>query len=393
MRKLVEKYIFSQEKNRAKIYNEVKKKALKREIFLASIAPFYKQIANGDVAGLSVPAFNIRTLTFDTACSIFKVAKKNKTSAFVIEVASSEMEYTRQTPEEFALCVLGAAIKEKYKGPIFLQGDHFYLKDTSQETINNLQNLILQCQKAGFYNFDIDCSALALEDNIKYTNYFIEFIKKNQPQGIEVAIGGEVSSIGGSASLTTGGDTKPGQLEEFLKRVHGLTKVSCQTGTRHGGNVLPSGLIKNINIDFVNIKRLSEVAKHYGLAGIVQHGASTLQESQFAELVKANVLEVHLSTLFSDIVFDSRYFPKALKEKMYSWVEQNFTEQKKNFDSDRQFIKVFRKKALGIFKKEIWQMLDKNIKGIRRELEEKFLFFFKIFGVYNTKDLIKKIYN
>jgi len=399
MRNFIQKKIF--EGKAKEVLPKIRKKALKRGIFFASIAPLYKEVVKGNIADFSVPAFNIRTLTFDTACSIFKAAKKTLSAAFILEIASSEMEYTKQNPEEFVLCILGGAIKEKYKGQIFLQGDHFFLKNTSEATISSLQNLILQSLAAGFYNFDIDCSVLSTEDNIKYTNHFTEFIRKNQPQGVEVAVGGEVSSIGGgSASLTTGGssclttgdDTTPSELEYFLKKVQGLTKVSCQTGTRHGGKVLASGLVEAVDIDYENIRKLGEIAKQYGLAGIVQHGASTLQDMQFTELRQAKVLEVHLSTLFTDIIFDSRYFPKDLKEKMYSWMEQNFAEERESFVSGQQFMKVFRKKSLGIFKKNIWQMPKKNIKGISKELGEKFLFFFKVFGVNNTRDLVKKIY-
>lgn len=376
----------------AKIFPKIRKQALKHGVFLASLESLYKEIAKGSVSDFSVPAFNIRTLTFDTAYSIFKVAKKTKASAFILEIASSEMDYTKQSPEEFALCVLGAAIKAKYKGPVFLQGDHFYLKDTTEQSISNLQNLILQSLEAGFYNLDIDCSALSPEDNIKYTNYFVEFIKKNQPQGIEVVIGGEVSSIGSSASLTAGEETTQAQLEDFLQKVHGLIKVSCQTGTRHGGKVLSSGLIENVNINFENIKKFGEIAKQYGLAGVVQHGASTLRENQFIELKRAGILEVHLSTLFMDTIFDSHYFPKDLKNRMYSFLEQNFAKEREGFESSLQFIRILRKKALGIFKKQIWQMPEKNIKKIRQELEERFTFFFKIFGVCDTKNLVDKIY-
>ncbi len=386
MRKLISKYIFGPEKNRAKIFQKVRNKALKAGIFLASIVPLYKEITKGDITGFSVPAFNIRALTFDTACSIFKAVKKEKAGAFILEIASSEMEYTKQSPEEFSLCVLGAAIKEKYRGQIFLQGDHFYLKNTSEEAINNLQNLILKSLNAGFYNFDIDCAALSFEENIKYTNYFLEFIKKNQPQGVEVAVGGEVSSIGGEETTTVG-------LEDFLKKVQGLTKVSCQTGTRHGGKVLASGLVEGVDINFENIKKLGEIAKQYGTAGVVQHGASTLQESQFTELVKVGVLEVHLSTIFTDIIFDSKCFPKELKEKIYSWLEKNFIKERDGSSSRAQFIKIFRKKVIGFFKKELWQMAKKNLKDIDKDLEEKFGFFFKIFRVSNTQDLVNKIYN
>jgi len=386
IRKIVEQYIFGPEKNRAKIYSKVKEKALKKGIFLASIAPLYKEIAKGNITNLSAPAFNVRTLTFDVACSIFKVAKKMLAGAFILEIARSEMKYTRQTPQEFALCVLGAGIKEKYKGQVFLQGDHFYLKDASDESINDLKSLVLESIKAGFFNIDIDCSGLDFQENIKQTSNLLQFIKKNQPQGIEMAVGGEVNSIGGENTTTE-------QLERFLKSVQGLSKVACQTGTRHGGRVLTSGVVENVDLDFENIKQLGRVAKQYGVAGVVQHGASTLQENQFVGLAKSGVLEVHLSTLFTDIIFDSRYFPKELKEIMYSWVEQNFTEERKNFETYAQFIKVMRKKSIGVFKRNLWQMPKEDIKAIRKELEEKFEFFFRVFGVNGAQDLIKKIYN
>ncbi len=383
MRNFVQKAIFKGKEKEALF--KVRKKALRKNIFLSSLSLLYKDISKGNITGLTLPAFNIRTLSFDTASAIFKVAKKIKSSAFILEIAKSEMEYTKQTPQEFALCVLAGAVKEKYKGQIFLQGDHFCLKDTSESSIKNLESLILKSIEIGFYNIDIDCSSLAFEENIKQTSNFLQFIKKNQPQGIEMVVGGEVNSIGGA-------NTTPEQLEQFLRGVQGLSKVACQTGTKHGGNILPSGEIAKVKIDFENIRKLNLIAKQYGLPGIVQHGASTLEQSQFEELNKAGILEVHLSTLFSDIVFDSKFFPKDLKEEMYTYTEQNFSIERKSASSYIQFIERYRKKSLGIFKQQIWKIPEKNIKQIKLELEEKFKFFFKVFGVNDTQDLIKKIY-
>ncbi|MDD4989984.1 MAG: class II fructose-bisphosphate aldolase [Candidatus Pacebacteria bacterium] len=386
MRKIVEQYIFGPEKNRAKIHNKIKQEAVKRGIFLSSLIPLYKDIAKGNLEGFSVPAFNIRTLTFDIAKSVFRAAKKEKASAFILEIASSEMEYTYQTPDEYAICCLGAAIDEKFKGQVFLQGDHFYLKNAINKSVAGLQNLILRAFGAGFYNIDIDCSALALPENIEQTIDLAGFIKQNQPQGINAAIGGEVSSIGGV-------ETTQQELETFLRGAgKDIIKVSCQLETRHGGKILPSGDIELVEIDFEKLKRFSEISRQYNLAGIVQHGASTLKEEQFSQLVEAGVLEVHLSTLFQNLFFESAYLPKDLKEKMYAYISQNFSREQRSFESEKQFFYAFRKKALGIFKKEIWQMPKKNINGICEELEEKFRFFFKVFGVNNTKDLIKKLY-
>lgn len=385
MRKLVEQYVFGPEKNRAEIYDNVKNKALKKGIFLASTALLYKEIAKGNAEGFSVPAFNIRTITFDSACAVFKAAKKTKTKAFILEIAKSEMEYTKQTPQEFAFCCLGAALEEKYKGPIFLQGDHFCLKDQKESSAKELEDLILKSIQAGFFNIDIDCSDMDFQENLKNTVRFSRFIKNNQPFGIEMTIGGETNAIGGEATTLC-------ELERYLKEHPGVNKVSCQTGTNHGGNVLASGERAEVFLDYNNIKELGKTARNYGLAGIVQHGASTLKDEQFNLLRQADILEIHLSTIFSDIILDSLSFPRDLGEKINFWTKQNFAIEKSDFQSEIQFEKIYRKKSLGVFKREIWKMPFKNIKGIREELEKKFSFFFSVLGVRDSENLIKKIY-
>lgn len=386
MRSLIEQYIFNPAKDKAKIYQKVKKQALKRGIFLSSLFSLYKEIAAGNISGFCVPAFNIRTLTFDIAKAVFRAAKKEKANAFILEIACSEMDYTNQTPQEYSLCCLAAALEEKFQGQVFLQGDHFYLNEDTDKAILALENLITQALLAGFYNFDIDCSALNITANIQRTIHLAHFVKNHQPLALSAVLGGEVSAIGSA-------DTTPEQLENFLKATAGeIMKVSCQFQTRHGGKISSLGEVAKIEIDVQKLKTLNNIARDYGLAGVVQHGASTLPQEQFAQLVKAGILEVHLSTLFQNIFFESPYLPPQLKEKMYAYLLQHFPEEQKRFASETQFLYALRKKALGIFKKEIWQMPPKNINGICEALEEKFRFFFKVFNVNNTQELIKKLY-
>ena len=113
------------------------------------------------------------------------------------------------------------------------------------------------------------------------------FIRSLEPQGVTVSVGGEIGEVGGKNSTVE-------ELEAYLKNYgeslakmgHGLTglsKISVQTGTTHGGVVLPDGSIAEASIDFATLKALSEVAKRtYGLAGAVQHGASTLPVSRIS---------------------------------------------------------------------------------------------------------------
>lgn len=315
----------------------------------ASIKKLYQSDKVGD---FTVPAFNIRTLTYDAIRALFRAAKQTNTGAFIIELAKSEMTYTDQSPEEYADNCMRAAKAENFEGPIFLQGDHFKLKENTKENIKELENLITQSIKVGFYNIDIDCSALPLEENIKQTNYFINFIKNLEilkSQDIEISIGGEVGQIGKQ-------NTSPNDLEQFLGKVKGISKVAVQTGTAHG---------KGGEVDFELVKELGKIAKQNGLAGIVQHGASTLPDGIFEKFSKLDVCEIHLATGINQIIIDN--LPQELREKTKS------------------------KKDLGPLKREISNIDEKYKNDIVNKLEKEFIFFFEKLNVENTAKLVSGI--
>ena len=48
----------------------------------------------------TVPAINVRGLSYDTGRSIFRTAIKLKAGAFILEIARSEIGYTEQRPAE-----------------------------------------------------------------------------------------------------------------------------------------------------------------------------------------------------------------------------------------------------------------------------------------------------
>ncbi|NQU82717.1 MAG: class II fructose-bisphosphate aldolase, partial [Parcubacteria group bacterium] len=275
---------------------------------------------------------------------------QTNTGAFIIELAQSEMGYTDQTPQEYAENIKKAAEAEQFQGPIFLQGDHFKLKENTPENIKELEELITQAIQAGFYNIDIDCSALSLEENIKQTIYLIDFIRKIQPKDINVSVGGEVGQIGSE-------NTSPVDLKEFLTKVKGISKIAVQTGTAHG---------RGGEVDFDLVEELGKIAKKHNLAGVVQHGASTLPDDIFARFPKLDVCEIHLSTGVNQIVIDN--LPEELKVKIKS------------------------KKDLGPLKKEILSIDQNHIDDIVKKLEKEFSFFFEKLKVADTAELISGIY-
>ncbi len=389
------------------IAKQIRETAKQKGIYPASIHQFYMARGKNEFEGVTVPAINIRTLTYDLACAIFRVAKKHSAGAFIFEIAKSEIGYTNQPPVEFAAMVLAGAIKENYSGPVFIQGDHFQLKaakykEKPQKEIETVKTLIKDSIEAGFYNIDIDSSTLV--DLSKPTlaeqqrlNYEVcakltKFIRSIEPEGVTVSVGGEIGEIGTQNSTPEDLQAYMNGLQSELgEGVTGISKISIQTGTTHGGVVLPDGSIAKIKLDFDTLKTLSETArKEYGMAGAVQHGASTLPPEAFHKFVECETAEVHLATAFQNIIYESNQFPEDLKQEMYTWLKQNLSSERKEGQTDEQFIYKTRKKAFGQYKKQIMAMPQQTRTTIATEVEKQFEFLFKQLNVVNTKTLVEK---
>ena len=381
--------------------------ALKEGVYPCSIYEFYVARGKGRFGGFTVPAINLRGMTYDLARSIFRVAEKNHSGAFIFEIARSEIGYTDQSPAEYSGVVLAAAMKENYSGPVFIQGDHFQVnaakyKQNPEEETNNLKTLITDAVDSGFYNIDIDSSTvvdLSKPDvkNQQLPNYEIcakltQFIRGIEPRGITVSVGGEIGEIGHKNSTPEDLNAFMTGLKEKLPRgLIGISKISVQTGTTHGGIVLPDGSVAQVDLDFNTLKTLSEAArKEYGLAGAVQHGASTLPAEAFHKFVECETAEVHLATEFQNMIYESAHFPADLKKKMYRWLKVNAANEAKQGETEEQFLYKTRKKALGPFKKEIMHLPTEKRDAIAVEIENKFDFLFKQLNAVDKRDLVDK---
>lgn len=372
----------------------------------ASIQGLYEELGR-DYRGFTVPAMNIRGLTYDTARAVFRKAIEKNLGAFIFEIARSEIGYTKQRPVEYSAVVLAAAVREGFRGPVFIQGDHFqlvrknYLADPAAET-NYVKGLIREAVDAEFYNIDIDTSTLVdLEKpttkeqqrpNFERTAELASVIREIQPQGIEISVGGEIGEIGSKNS--TPEELRAyldGFREAFRAKGKGLSKLSVQTGTSHGGVVLPDGTLAKVKIDFETLRILSEIVrKEYGLSGAVQHGASTLPEEAFDMFPKTGTSEVHLATGFQNIVYDNPHLPAAFRDEVYAYLKQECAKEWKEGQTEEQFIYSTRKKGFGPMKKKWWE-LPADVKGpVMKELEDRFGLLFDKLKVVNTADVVKK---
>lgn len=383
--------------------NAIWKAAYDTDVWPASIHDLYKARGEDKQGGYTVPAMNLRTLTYDMARAIFREAMKINAAAFVFEIARSEMGYTDQKPLEYSTVILAAAVREGYQGPVFIQGDHFQVNAKShradpRKEVGGLKKLIKEALEAGFYNIDIDSSTvvdLSQDDllaqqklNSEICAELTAYIRGLQPEGVIVSVGGEIGEVGSKNST-------PEDLRAFMKLyteklppgMEGISKISVQTGTSHGGTVLPDGTIAKVKLDFSVLKSISEVCKkEFKMAGSVQHGASTLPESEFHKFPEFDAAEVHLATQFQNMVFDSPNFPADLKKKIYDWLKVEAKNEFKAGMTDEQFFYKSRKKALGPFKKDIMSIKERD--KIAEEVESKFAF---LFDQLKIKDSAKQV--
>jgi Fructose-bisphosphate aldolase class-II len=383
--------------------------ARKQGAIASSITPLYDASARGEVRGFTVPAFNIRGLTYDLARALFRVAQKHDAGAFVFEIARSEIGYTEQRPAEYAACVLAAAIREGFQGPVFIQGDHFQASAKKWATAEGkaaemkaIESLIDEALAAEFYNIDIDTSTLVdlslptreeqQRANYESTAHLARYIRERQPNGIEISIGGEIGEVGKY-------NTTPDELRAYMdgldrllgKDLRGISKISVQTGTSHGGVPLPDGTIAQAKIDFNVLRETTRIGRaEYGIAGAVQHGASTLPESVFNRFPEADAVEIHLATGFQNMTFDSPGFPAGMKSEIAAWCQQNCADERKSGESGEQFIYKTRKKAYGPFKRRMWEMDDTAKQRIVSEIESKFAFLMEKLGVFGSRTVVNK---
>ncbi|CAA9579526.1 MAG: FIG01164266: hypothetical protein [uncultured Thermomicrobiales bacterium] len=381
--------------------------------FPASIHDLYLAAGRGEYANATAPAINVRGLAYDVMRTIFRAARANDAKIVLFELARSEMGYTEQRPAEYAANALAAAIKEGHRGPVFVQGDHFqinakkYLQDPEAE-IRGLRELIAEAIAAGYGNIDVDASTIVDLDlptvadqqtlNARHTAEMTRLIRELEPAGLTISVGGEIGEVGARNSTV---EDLHGFMERYVaelatqaeqagRDLPGISKISVQTGTSHGGVVLPDGTIQEVAVDFDTLAELSAAAKAHSLGGAVQHGASTLPDEAFGRFAEANAVEVHLATAFQNQIFDSAAFPDDVKQEIYAYLDANHADERKADQTDAQFYYTARKRAFGPFKRRLWELPAETREGIMADLAPRFDLIMRRLGVAGSAALVDR---
>ena len=375
----------------------------------ASIHELYMARSRDEYSGWSEPAINLRTQVFDMASAGCRAAMELGAGSPIWELARSEQAYTFQRPGEYITSVLAGAIHAGWEGPIFIQGDHYqwnaknYAKDPDQVT-DALHQATLNAMSVGYGNIDIDSSTLVdlcidtldEQQKVNYTRAaeLAALIRENEE--LTISIGGEIGEVGKANS-------SPEELRAYLDGFNrefaaragagaiGLSKVSVQTGTSHGGVPTADGKVAEAALDFEVLRELGIVAREYGLAGAVQHGASTLPDELFHKFPEAETAEVHLATGFQNFLYEHELFPAELYASVEAWVNANCADERSEGQTDVQFVYKTRKKALGPIKRDLWDLDVKD--QIIADQQEKMKFIFEQLGIRGNKATVEKFIN
>ena len=341
----------------------------------ASIQDLYLARGRGEVSGFTVPAINIRAQTFDMVRTFYETAARADVGAVIFELARSEQTYTFQRPMDYATFVLAGAIAAGWRHPVFIQGDHYqfnakkYAADPEAMT-EEIRRACRLAIDAGYRNIDIDSSTLvdlskADRDEEQRENYvraaeLTALIRGLETDGVTVSVGGEIGEVGKQNStadeLEAYLDGYDRELARLAPGAPGLSKVSVQTGTSHGGVPLPGGGVAEVKLDFEVLRHLGDIARARGLAGAVQHGASTLPDELFHQFPAVETAEIHLATGFQNALYEHPAFPASLMDEIYAWCGVNAADERKDGQTEEQFLYTTRKKAIGPFKRQLWDL-------------------------------------
>src|SRR6266705_2161394 len=404
MDELVRQAVFGNEDEKAQARWLIWEIGQRAGVLPASIHELYMARGRDEVPPFTTPAMNVRILSYDSGRAIFRAAKRLDAGAIICEIARSEIAYTDQRPAEYVAVMTAAALREGFTGPLFIQGDHVqvnakkYAADAETE-LQALRTLIDEELHAGFYNIDVDTSTLVdlsqqTLDEQQRVNYeraaeFTRFIRDREPEGVTVSVGAEIGEVGGKNSDVHELKAFMEGYNRTLKRLGpyaGISKISVQTGTSHGGVVLADGSIAKVQLDLEALQALSRDARGtYGLGGAVQHGASTLPAEAFGRFPACEAIEIHLATNFQNIVFDHPRLPADLRGELTEWVKAQCRDEWKKGDTEQQFIYKSRKRAIGPFKRRLWDLPEEIRAAIGADLERTFAFLFEQLRVTHTR--------
>ena len=283
------------------------------------------------------------------ARTVFETASAADVGAVILELARSEQTYTFQRPIDYATAVLAGAIAAGWRGPVFIQGDHYqfnakkYAADPEAMT-EEIRRACRLAIDAGYRNIDIDSSTLvdlskATVDEQQHENYVRAAELTALIRSLETRRGHDQRRRRDRRGRQ--GELERGRARRLPRRLPGASSsgarrapsASARSASRRGrptaASRCPTAPWPRSSWTSTSSAASARSPERYGLAGAVQHGASTLPDDLFHRFPAVETAEIHLATGFQNALYEHPAFPAELHREIEAWVFENAQDERK----------------------------------------------------------------
>ena len=111
-----------------------------------------------------------------------------------------------------------------------------------------------------------------------------------------------------------------------------------------------------------------------------------MPEELFHRFPAVETAEIHLATGFQNALYEHPAFPAELHREIEAWVFENAADERKADQTDQQFVYTTRKKAIGPFKRQLWDLATKD--EILAAQRRKIGFLFTELGVNGSREMV-----
>ncbi len=349
----------------------IRQAAAGNAIYPASLKGLYAMAARGQTPKFTVPAVSLRAMTYAGGRSAFQAAWETGTGALVFNLDGAAKP--AQSPLDYATCLLAAAIREGYEGPLFLEADFLHAQPVTDEAahgdeLERLKELAEEALNEGFFNLEFDTTRLenlTLPDPTEQEQAcyldcaaLASFVRQTEPGGVGSAIGIRFNCHG--------------DLEHRVQRLRAFMTGFETEFTSRAGHV--PGISKfNLNIrgeeDLGMAVDFAEVAlREYWLPTSVGQEGAALPDDLIEAVVDLPFVEVHLGSRLEERIFDHPAFPAQLRQAMQRWIEACASARQAG-QSDEDLRLAMRPLAYEQFKRELWDLPGQTQEAIMADLK------------------------
>lgn len=368
----------------------------------SSLQSLYLARGRGEYLSKTVPLVSLSGVTYDMARAFFRAMKTTGCATCLFELnlqSFTAPDQCDQSPLEFSSCVLAAAIRESFHGPVFLQlgglsyhNDRFY-KNPSTEN-QQLRQLLRTAVQSGIYNLSIDASTLIEPSGSTGDTNWVQRQRRNfeqiaaltvalrdfEPHEIAVGLGAHMGKH--NTSLGALNAFMDGYLDELKKdgpELQGLCKLEV---TAH----LPNS--KQLDVGLLEKLRDATVSK-YHLGGLVLRHLGELTLPQLHRLPQLQVLEADVSTHLYNALFESNNFPTELRQQIDDYMKDAQRSQWETGDSETQFLNKTRHRHLSPFKKALAAASSAMREAWIHDLQPTAIELIRVLGVAESTTLVR----